>query len=159
MKAGPLSTAIDDLLAALGLSNVTLQARLGARWPEVVGPLFSERTAPAKLRRGLLTVVAENHSLSQELQFMKPVLIRNVAGILGADAVTDVRIVVGEVPRRPDAAEPPAADAAEAPHLPQTPDPAGLENVPDPETREILRAISRKAASRNSDGLKANRDR
>lgn len=144
---GALSTAIDDLLAALGLSNITLQARLGADWPAVVGPLLSSRTAPAKLRRGILTVAAENHTVSQELQFMKPALLSNVRALLGNDAVSDVRIVVGAVARRAEPSEPPNPEAGDI-GLSSAADLDGLDAIPDAETREILRSISRKAASR-----------
>lgn len=144
----PLSSALDELLAALDLSHVAMQARLAREWESVAGPLLAGRTAPGKLRHRVLTVLAGNHTIAQELQFMKPALLESVRALLGSGAVTDIRIAVGPVPARDNAEMPgvgPAEDRRAGPPL----DLDGLDAVPDPEMRAILRSISRKANSRD----------
>jgi predicted nucleic acid-binding Zn ribbon protein len=144
-KAAKVSDLLEAVLAAQGLHSVTWMVRISSAWPEIVGPLLAGKTSPVKLRNRVLTVLVHNHAWAQELQLRKPALLERINGILASGKATDIRFVVGPLP----AAEPeePEARPADA-NLPPAAEPEGIAGVADPETREILRSLARKAASR-----------
>jgi predicted nucleic acid-binding Zn ribbon protein len=120
-------------------------ARLISSWPEIVGPLLSGKTSPAKLRARVLTVLVLNHAWAQELQMRKPDLMDRIRRVLGNEEVADIRFLVGPLPD----AEPAKREyrSGNDPAIPSA-EPEGIAAIADPETREILRAVARKAASR-----------
>ncbi|MCL5884744.1 MAG: DUF721 domain-containing protein [Deltaproteobacteria bacterium] len=146
MKGGvPVSAALEEALANLGLATVMIQVRLASRWEEIAGGFLSGKTFPSVLRRGVLTVLVESHPLAQELSLSKPLLLRKIRDVAGEEAVRDIRFRVGPLPAagriRTGAGE--GASGRAAALLPD-----GLDRIADPETREILLAIARKAAAR-----------
>ncbi len=145
-KTARVSDILEEVLAAQGLTSVTWMVRLSSRWPGIVGPILSGKTAPSKLRNGLLTVLVPDHSWAQELQLRKPILIERIGSVLGEEKVRDIRFVTGPLPE-PETGE---ATPGKKPVSTGAPvvEPEGISGVEDPETREILRSLSRKAASR-----------
>ena len=154
MSARKLSTILESLLAdTLGLPAVAVQVRLLRSWEEIVGPLLGGRTAPGKIRNGVLTVFVRNHAWAQELQLSKPALLERIRSFAGKEAVREIRFAVDSGSCPTEGMEPlrgrdPAPGAAAEPDDPLPPDPGGLEEVRDPETREILRSINRKSSRR-----------
>lgn len=147
-RAAPVSGILDDLLSALGLSSVARMARLSSAWPAIAGPLLAGKTAPAKLSNGVLTVLVRNHSWAQELQLGKTVLLARVNSIAGAETIRDIRFAVGPIPGADEDAEEVRRSGPPHPPLPPVPDPEGIDAIADPETREVLRSLARKAARR-----------
>jgi len=144
-RATKISDFMEELLAGHGLTSVTWMVRLRAAWPEVVGPLLSGKTSPARLKNGVLTVLVQNHAWAQELQLKKPVLIAQANAALGKVSVKDIRFAVGPLPdEENDAVE---SQPASKEHLPSAPEPEGIAGVADPETRRVLRSIARRIAS------------
>jgi predicted nucleic acid-binding Zn ribbon protein len=144
-KAARVSDVLEDVLAAQGLLSVAWMVRLSSAWPEIVGPLLSGKTYPAKLKNRVLTVTVLNHSWAQELQLRKPALLERINGILEGEKASDIRFVVGPLPAA--GTEEPESPGAGAAPLPAA-EPEGISCVADPETRKILRSLARKAASR-----------
>jgi predicted nucleic acid-binding Zn ribbon protein len=144
-KAARVSDLLEEVLSSQGLRSVTWMARLISSWPEIVGPLLSGKTSPAKLRARVLTVLVLNHAWAQELQMRKQDLLDRVRRILGNEEVADIRFLVGPLPDAEPAKReiPPGNETA----IPAA-EPEGIAAIADPETREILRAVARKAASR-----------
>ncbi|MEK6779835.1 MAG: DUF721 domain-containing protein [Candidatus Deferrimicrobiota bacterium] len=145
-KTARVSDVLEEVLAAQGLTSVTWMVRLSSRWPGIVGPILSGKTAPSKLRNGLLTILVRDHSWAQELQLRKPILLERIGSVLGEEKVRDIRFVTGPLPE-PETGE---ATPGKKPVSTGAPvaEPEGISGVGDPETREILRSLSRKAASR-----------
>lgn len=142
-----LSRTLESLLLSAGLPEVGLRVALARAWERIVGPLLSGRTRPSRVRGGVLSVLVQNHSWAQELQLAKPALLEAIARVLGEGKVRDLRFVVGPIPA--EEADPPfAGEEGGAPAPPLQPDPGGIEDVRDPETREILRSICRKSSRR-----------
>jgi predicted nucleic acid-binding Zn ribbon protein len=141
-----MSDILEEVLAAQGLSSVTWMVRLSSEWPGIVGPLLSGKTAPAKLRNGVLTVMVQNHSWAQELQLRKPLLTERIGAVLGGKKVLDIRFVTGPLPAA-DRENAVPRNTNDRTFLPLA-DPEGISGISDPETREILRSLSRKATSR-----------
>jgi predicted nucleic acid-binding Zn ribbon protein len=140
--AAPLSGALDELVAALGIPGVAALVRIRSRWEEVVGPLLAGRTNAAELRAGTLTVEVENHAWAQELQFSHPLMLERIRAILGEAVVTDIRFRSGgaKVRKAPARTAPPPR-----PSLPEPAEPEALSRIGDPELRDTLRSLQRKA--------------
>lgn len=144
-KASRVSDLLEEVLSAQGLRSVTWMVRLSSEWPEIVGPMLAGKTCPARLKNGVLTVLVRNHAWAQELQLRKPDLLDRINTVLGGGKARDIRFAVGPLP---DAeTEPPDARPEDA-NLPPPVDPEGVDDVADPETREILRSLARRAARR-----------
>ena len=156
MSPKRLSTILDSVLAdTLRLPAAATQVRLRRSWEEIVGPLLSGKTAPGKIRNGSLTIFVPNHTWAQELQLSKPALLERIQSAAGREKVREIRFTVdpgscpteaADIPK--EAGGPPAPGAD--PHCDNTPalEPNGLEEVRDPETREILLSIYRKFSRR-----------
>jgi hypothetical protein len=153
-----LSTILESILVdALGLPAAATQVRLLRSWGEIVGPLLAGKTAPGKIRNGVLTVHVPNHAWAQELQLSQPALLEKIRSVAGEGKVREIRFTAGPgdgLPAVPPAwadipradGKPPGADAG--PDVSLSFEPNGLEGIRDPETREILRSICRKSSRR-----------
>ena len=145
-KPARVSDVLEEVLASQGLSSVAWMVRISSGWSGIVGPILSGKSAPYKLKNGLLTVRVRDHSWAQELQLQKPVLIRRIAEVLGEDRIRDIRFMTGPLSDE----EPVKAPPPEKPVRSGSPfaEPEGISAIGDPEIREILRSLSRKAFSR-----------
>jgi hypothetical protein len=151
-----LSTFLDSVLAdTLRLPAAATQVRLIRSWEEIVGPLLSGKTAPGRIRNGVLTIFVPNHTWAQELQLSKPVLLERIQSAAGREKVREIRFTVdsGSCPpataKTPEEAGGPPEPEADA-HCDDSSalKPNGLDEVRDPETREILLSIWRKFSRR-----------
>lgn len=145
-KPSRISELLEEVLAAQGLPSVVWMVRISSGWPGIVGPILSGKSAPSKLKNGLLTVLVRDHSWAQELQFRKPILIRRIAEVLGEERVRDIRFETGPLPEAETAEAVPSEKSLSAGS--PVADPEGLSEIGDPEIRDILRSLSRKALSR-----------
>jgi len=157
MSVRNLSSILESVLAdTLRLPAAATQVRLLRSWGEIVGPLLSDKTAPGKVRNGVLTVFVRNHSWAQELQLSAPALLERIRAVAGEEKIREIRFLadaascLSGVPaageRSPGEERQPSGEADHdgiSPHAP-----SGLEEVRDPETREILRSICRKSSRR-----------
>lgn len=144
-RAARISDFLEEILAGQGLSSVTTTVRLRASWRAIVGPLLAAKTAPARLKNGVLTVLVLNHAWAQELQLRKPVLIEQANAALGKDSVKEIRLSVEPLPEEEE--ENDASPPARKEPLPFVPEPEGMAGISDPEMRQILRSIARRIAS------------
>ena len=156
MSPKRLSTFLDSVLAdTLRLPAAATQVRLIRSWEEIVGPLLSGKTAPGRIRNGVLTIFVPNHTWAQELQLSKPALLERIQSAAGREKVREIRFAVDSGSCPPATAEPPKeAGGPPAPGVDAHRDdsstlkPDGLDEVRDPETREILLSICRKFSRR-----------
>ncbi len=156
MSPKKLSTILDSVLAdTLRLPAAATQVRLLRSWEKIVGPLLGGKTSPGKIRNGVLTIFVPNHTWAQELQLSKPALLESIQSATGREKVREIRFAVdagicppaaADVPEEAGDLPVPGADAHSGSSLPLAPD--GLEEVRDPETREILLSICRKFTRR-----------
>ncbi len=158
MSVKRLSTFLESVLVdTLGLQAAATQVRLLRAWGEIVGPLLSGKTAPGKIRNGVLTIFVPNHAWAQELQLSTPVLLGRIRTVAGGEKIRDIRFSVdsgnfppaGEKSGRGEGEVPAPGAIAPGDDIP-VPEPDGIEEVRDPETREILRSLYRRS-SRNKE--------
>ena len=160
MSAKRLSTILEALLVdTLRLPAAAIQLRILRSWEEIVGPLLCDKTAPGRVRNGVLTVFVRNHAWAQELQLSQPALLARIRSVLGEEKVREIRFLV-DAESCPSGVPAPATDppggkrksarGEEDEHDERSPppEPGGLAEVRDPETREILRSICRKSSRR-----------
>lgn len=136
---------VETLLAALGLGTVAAQARVARSWGEIVGPLLAVKTCPARLKAGVLTVNAVSSAWAQEVSLARSTVLERIGQVLGAGLVREIRVVAGPVPEDEGAPAPKAQEPGDVASLDA---PEGIGKVADPEMRQILSSLSRKAASR-----------
>lgn len=147
MAVEKLSRTLEKLLSDAGLPGVAIRISLVRSWDRVAGPLLAGKTSPGRIRHGTLTVHVPNASWAQELQLAKPVLLGNIGIFLGEETVRDIRFVVG--PGFPAEEEPhPEAETTDRNPLPPLKSPKEIEEIPDPELRNLLRAILDKSSRR-----------
>lgn len=116
--------------------------RLWIDWEHIVGHHVAQRARPQDYRNGVLLVVVASTSWRQELEFLKPELLRKVRDHLGDDSVRDLNFFVGDlravsIPgRRPAPADP----TRDVPLDPWDYEPV-LATVRDPELARSLRRL------------------
>jgi len=148
MAIEKVDRTVAKLLDALGLATVAAQAHLARSWEEIVGPLLAGKTCPARLKGGVLTVCAVSSAWAQELSLSRATVLERIDAVLAPGTVREVRVVVGPVPDDEGGAAP-GEDPGSSGDAPgdgaPPPGPEGIESVADPEMREILASLSRKA--------------
>ncbi|MDT8441581.1 MAG: DUF721 domain-containing protein [Desulfuromonadales bacterium] len=134
---------LEQLLSGLGLDERLRQARALVIWEEVVGPQIAAHTRARKLRDGVLEVGVDQPTWMQQLQLMKPQILRKLNAELGDAPVRDIFLKRGKLAPRAGAAPEPGVpwrrtplDAAEQQQLAQLV--AGLD---DPELRREMTSL------------------
>jgi len=64
-------------------------------WPEIVGPKIAEHTRAVEVDGSALVVIVDSPAWIVQLRFLKPQLLRKVAGRVGKGLIGDVRFVLG----------------------------------------------------------------
>ena len=109
---------LGPFLAKLQLDRPMRRAGAMEIWPEVVGPVVAEKTAPVEVRGGVLFVRTASSTWMAELTAgFRHLYLEALQARLGADAITDIRFLPPPLPRRkgtpprplPGVAPPPAA--------------------------------------------------
>lgn len=77
----------------MGMTNVDSINALFVEWPDIVGEHLAQHCVPRSLRDQVLTIEATDQQWATELKWMTSLLIDRCCEALGADAVTDVRII------------------------------------------------------------------
>lgn len=95
----PVGNLVGKVLGELGLDGVALAHRIGAAWPEIVGPQVAAHCRPLGLRAGVLELEVDSPVWSQQLQLRKTELLERLSETFGAEAPRELRFQVGT--RRP----------------------------------------------------------
>ncbi|GIW43803.1 MAG: hypothetical protein KatS3mg077_1085 [Candidatus Binatia bacterium] len=137
-----LADVLQGVLRRLDPKGQASVYRLWIDWEDIVGRKVAQRARPRDYRNGMLLVVAASSSWRQELEFLKPELLRKIRNHLGDDSVRDLTIFVGEL-----------GETAQPPQRPAPRDPARdvlleawdyepiLATVCDPELARSLRRL------------------
>ena len=89
----PLAAILPAVLEQLGLAKTAEGWRAVSEWPAVAGQRIARHTRAVSFRDGTLAVEVDGSAWMQELSLLKRELLRNLNRHLGADVVTDVRLV------------------------------------------------------------------
>ena len=106
-------SVIRQLLGDLGIDSKIEQHRVWAVWQQAVGEQIARFAAPAKIRDNVLEIKVANAVWMQQLQLLKPRLLRQLNEHLGDNPLRDIYLRRGQV----QAAAPPAPPRAALPQL------------------------------------------
>lgn len=59
-------------------------------WPKVVGPFIASHTMDVSMKNGVLFVRVDSDVLRNELSYSKSLLIKNLNGQVGKEAITEI---------------------------------------------------------------------
>jgi len=100
-RGGP-TEGIDALITALlqkkGLQSQLQRYRAWLCWDEVVGPQIAQHARPLRLRDALLEVRVDQAVWMQQLQLLKPMIVKKLNERLGDDTIHDLFLKRGPVP-------------------------------------------------------------
>ena len=109
-KAARAGELLEKLLQNYGLDKKLQQYRALVIWDEVVGPQIAARARPSKIRGSVLEVCVDQPAWMQQLQLMKPQILRKLNEQLGEGEIKEIFLKRGKVPPRmaEEAPAPPA---------------------------------------------------
>lgn len=88
-----LRDVLESALSQAGMDGRLAERRAVGAWPVVVGEGLARLTAATDVRKGVLTVVARDAALRQELTMMRSALVAALNKEAGAQVVSDLRFV------------------------------------------------------------------
>jgi predicted nucleic acid-binding Zn ribbon protein len=101
MDPRPIADVLDGLGRERGWGERLAFGRLAQRWPEVAGEVIAAHSEPVRLDAGTLVVRAESGPWATELALLAKALTARAQAVLGASAVSAVRVVSDPEPKRP----------------------------------------------------------
>lgn len=113
-RAAPAGELLEKLLQNYGLDKRLQQYRALLIWDEVVGPQIAARARPSKIRGSILEVCVDQPAWMQQLQLMKPQILKKLNDQLGEGEIKEIFLKKGKIPPRIETATapPPAWKAA-----------------------------------------------
>jgi hypothetical protein len=90
----PAAASLDRIVQSLGGPSASSLSDLFGRWKDVAGPELAAHTRPMSLVDSVLTVAVDDPAWAAQLAYAETGLVARSAAILGAGAVTRVRVRV-----------------------------------------------------------------
>lgn len=91
-----VGSVLPQVLKGLKLDKVMAAQPAVTLWPKVAGPKIAEHTRAVGVDGRTLVVVVDSPAWIAQLRFLKPQLLRKVAGHAGKGLVGDIRFVLGQ---------------------------------------------------------------
>lgn len=95
-----LVKALDEALLKTTQRETAQAARVGLRWPDLVGGQLAEHAWPQKLAQGILHIAVDHGSWAQEMLLLKPQLLAKIHREFPKPRVRDLRFHVDHLPNR-----------------------------------------------------------
>lgn len=96
-KAAPVGRLIEGLLKSKGLDGKLKEFRTWLVWDEAVGPQIAARARPIRIRDGILEVRVAHPVWMQQLQLLKPQLLKKINARLEGASIKDIFLRRGNV--------------------------------------------------------------
>jgi len=141
-KVEQLSATIEKLLASRGLGSKLKEYRVFGQWRRAVGDVIAGHAQPTMVRGKKLTVTVDSSAWMQQLALLKPEIMEKLNAAMGANAVDNITLKLGEVE-----AQPRGRGKIQKPSLPQlvSEDRARIEElaqaIADPEVRRSFQRL------------------
>ncbi len=94
-----INDLLDKILAGKGLDKKLRQYRTWTIWDDVVGPQIARHAQPLRIRDSILEVRVENATWMQQLQLLKPKILKELNENLDGETLTDIFWKRGKVER------------------------------------------------------------
>lgn len=109
-RAAQAGELLEKLLHSYGLDKRVRQYRALVIWDEVVGPQIAARARPNKIRGSVLEICVDQPAWMQQLQLMKPQILKKLNAQLGEGEIKEIFLKKGKVqPSAATKAPPPPA--------------------------------------------------
>jgi predicted nucleic acid-binding Zn ribbon protein len=86
-----LKQAIEEMLAAYGLTEKTVERRLQQQWPEIAGHTIARYTTAIRLNGTVLHLSLSSAPLRQELSYRKAELLALIQKTFPDSPITEIR--------------------------------------------------------------------
>lgn len=94
-KFRSVGSVLPRVLKGLKLDKVLAAQPAVTLWPEIAGPKTAEHTRAVEVDGNILVVVVNSPAWIAQLRFLKPQLLRKIAGRVGKGLIGDLRFVLG----------------------------------------------------------------
>lgn len=147
-RAAAAGELLEQLLQSLGLDQRLQQYRALVIWDEVVGAQIASQARPVKIRGAVLEVCVEQAAWMQQLQLMKPQILKRLNAELGEARIEEIFLKKGRIPPREhkEPTQPPQWRAARLTSEEQGEITRLLQDIEDPDLRERLEGMLSKQA-------------
>lgn len=88
---------IDAMVTRLGLKQKIKRARVIEEWPRLVGDIIARETRTECVKGDTLFVIASSPVWAQELELMKPKLLKKICQEIGKGVISDIRFRTGKI--------------------------------------------------------------
>jgi len=92
-----IGDVLSQLMARRGYARVQSAGACAEAWQQAAGEKIAAVTRATTVRRGVLEVLVKNSILAQELGFQKLALVKQLAELLPAEKIRDVKFRVGKL--------------------------------------------------------------
>lgn len=92
---------IEGILGSLGISNKIEQHRIWSVWQQAVGEQISQHAIPSRIRNNVLEIKVAHPVWMQQLQLLKPRLLKQINEHLGDTPITDLYLRRGQIVKEP----------------------------------------------------------
>lgn len=96
-KASDISSLLEKILIDKGLDKKLQQYRAWTIWDDVVGPQIAQYAQPLRIRESILEVRVAHATWMQQLQLLKPKILKELNTRLGENSLVDIYWKRGEI--------------------------------------------------------------
>ncbi|MCX8117433.1 MAG: DUF721 domain-containing protein [Desulfobacterota bacterium] len=102
-KPLPIGLVLKETLKGLELDGPMKRYTLWGAWKEIVGESISQHAQPQTIRDRTLFIAVSHSTWMQQLQFLKPTLLKKINEFLGEELIEDLRFRLGKISSTPAA--------------------------------------------------------
>ena len=95
-KFRSVGSVLPRVLKGLKLDKVLAAQPAVTFWPEIAGPKTAEHTRALEVDGNTLVIVVDSPAWIAQLRFLKPQLLKKIAGRVGKGLILDLRFVLGQ---------------------------------------------------------------
>ncbi len=100
-KPLPIRAILDQTLKGLELDRPLKSYAIWGAWKEIVGEPIAHHAQPHAIRNRTLFIEVSHSTWMQQLQFLKPTLLKKINDYLGEERIEDLRFRVGKIHAAP----------------------------------------------------------
>ncbi len=93
-KTVAVGSALSLFLSEYGLQDHVILAKLQSGWQKIVGELLAVHSMPDRIFRNILFIRADHPIYSNELSFMKRIILSKLNEEYGSAVIKDVRVEI-----------------------------------------------------------------
>ncbi len=97
-KPQPIHSILEQTLKGLELDVPLKTYSIWGAWKEIAGEPVSLHSRPHAIRNRILFVEVSHSTWMQQLQFLKPTLLKKINAYLGEPLIEDIRFRIGKIP-------------------------------------------------------------